>query len=57
MPFVFVWGPVFPAWAGMSPTSTSARAVKTSFPRLSGDEPASLLESKLELLFSLRERG
>ena len=36
-----------------------AEAVRdgVGFPRVSGDEPASLLESKLELLFSPRERG
>ena len=27
------------------------------FPRVSGDEPAALLEAKLDLLFSPRERG
>ena len=41
----------------MSPGPYSRRWSRSGFPRVSGDEPASLLESKLELLFSPRERG
>ena len=41
----------------MSPWAFDAESGLARFPRVSGDEPASLLESKLELLFSPRERG
>ena len=41
----------------MSRPPRRASSSSPRFPRVSGDEPASLLESKLELLFSPRERG
>ena len=41
----------------MSPILVGAKMKRARFPRVSGDEPAALLEAKLDLLFSPRERG
>ena len=48
---------VFPAYAGMSPKPITSGSLKSSFPRLRGDEPSLPGDEVEELRFSPPTRG
>ena len=49
--------PVFPAYAGMSPSLAKHLDALTGFPRLRGDEPQASIDAKAAELFSPPTRG
>ena len=51
------WEDVFPAYAGMSPATTSKRTAAWRFPRLRGDEPPDLSKTSTQNWFSPPTRG